>query len=113
MREGSVVLADLPQADGKVKRRPAIVLRAMPGHGDLPICGVSTRLHECVQGFDGVVSVGGADFGSSGLAAESLVRLGFLAAVPPRRVMGSIGEISPERHGRLLRALADYPNPGR
>jgi hypothetical protein len=35
MTEGDVVLTPLPQADGQVKNRPAVVLRAMPPHGDL------------------------------------------------------------------------------
>jgi len=30
MNEGEVVLTPLPQADGQVKNRPAIVLRTMP-----------------------------------------------------------------------------------
>ena len=40
MTDGDVVLVPLPQADGQVKNRPAIVLRAMPPHGDLLVCGV-------------------------------------------------------------------------
>jgi mRNA interferase MazF len=36
MTEGDVVLTPLPQADGYVKNRPAVVLRVMPPHGDLP-----------------------------------------------------------------------------
>jgi mRNA interferase MazF len=32
MNEGDVVLTPLPQADGQVKNRPAVVLRAMPRH---------------------------------------------------------------------------------
>ena len=45
MREGDVVLTPIPQADGRVKNRPAIVLREMPGSGDVLVCGVSTQLY--------------------------------------------------------------------
>ena len=30
MKEGDIVLTSMPQADGKVKNRPAIYLREMP-----------------------------------------------------------------------------------
>ena len=34
MKEGDVVIALLPQADGSLKRRPSIILRLMPPFGD-------------------------------------------------------------------------------
>lgn len=52
MTEGDVALAALPQADGKTKLRPVIVLRAMPPYGDLLVCGVSTQARHAVSGFD-------------------------------------------------------------
>ena len=108
MREGDVILASVPQADGETKNRPAVLLREMPGYGDLLVCGVSRQLQECVRGFDEVIRSTDADFGSSGLVSSSLIRLAFLAVLPRRRAMGSIGKISPQRHERLLRALSDY-----
>jgi mRNA interferase MazF len=108
MREGKVVLAIFQQADGTVKTRPAIVLREMPPFQDLLICGISTQLHQRVKDFDELISVTDADFLSSGLVGTSLVRLGFLVAVPQNRIMGVIGEISSERHKRLLKRLSDY-----
>jgi mRNA interferase MazF len=50
MREGAVALTPLPQADGKVKNRPAVILRVMPQYGDLLVCGVSTQVHQEVAG---------------------------------------------------------------
>jgi mRNA interferase MazF len=44
MKEGDVVLAPFPQADGVVKNRPAVVLRVMRPFGDLLVCGVSRQL---------------------------------------------------------------------
>jgi mRNA interferase MazF len=108
MNEGSVVLTPVPQADGQVKNRPALVLRRMPGYGDVLVCGISTQLHQHVAGFDEIVTPSDADFASSGLRAASLIRLGFLAVVPRRNILGSIGSISPERHKRLLKTLSDY-----
>jgi len=77
MNDGNVVLVPLPQADGQVKNRPAIVLRAMPPHGDLLVCGVSTQLHHEVVGFDDAIKPGDARFrrqwAAGGIADSSRV----------------------------------------
>lgn len=79
MKEGNIVLALLPQTDGRGKYRPAVVLRRMPGFGDLLVCGVSTQLRQRVADFDEIIEPSQADFKASGLKAPSLIRLGFLA----------------------------------
>ena len=108
MKEGDVVLTPIPQADSRVKNRPAIILREMPSYGDLLVCGVSTQLHHYLQGFDDIISPTDADFASSGLVAASLIRLSFLAILPRKNIAGVIGSIAPERHRRLLEALSNY-----
>lgn len=111
MNEGDVVLTPLPQADGRVKNRPAIVLRRMPPFGDLLVCGVSTQLHQEVVGFDEPIDPSHADFSTSGLKAPSLIRLGFLAVLPTSSFIGVIGAISSERHRRLLTRLCQHLTP--
>src|SRR5262244_2130317 len=108
MQVGDVVLTPVPQADGTVKNRPTIVLREMPVYHDVLVCGVSTQLHQYVPGFDDLISPVDADFASSGLVSPSLLRLGFLAVVPRRNILGTIGAIATERHKRLLQALSNY-----
>jgi mRNA interferase MazF len=108
MKEADVVLTPIPQADGVIKNRPAIILREMPPYRDFLVCGVSTQLDKEVKGFDEVISDTDDDFQSSGLRASSLVRLGFLAVLPSRRIIGAIGSISSTRHGKLLKTLSDY-----
>lgn len=108
MREGDVVIVAMPQANGVIKDRPAIVLREMPPFRDLLVCGVSTQLRHAVKDFDEVISPADADFVGSGLNAESLIRLGFLIVTPRQEVVGSIGSISSVRHNRLLQRLSDY-----
>jgi mRNA interferase MazF len=108
MKEGDVILARIPQADGSIKNRPAIILREMPRYRDLLVCGVSTQIHQRVDGFDELISPGDADFASSGLVAASLIRLGFLAVQPRNSVPGVIGSISATRHRRLLKRLSEY-----
>ncbi len=108
MNEGDVILTPLLQADGKLKHRPAVVLRQMPLYGDFLVCGVSTQMHLVVPGFDDPLIGKDDDFAGSGLMADSLIRLGFLAVLPRKKIMGSIGTIARERHRRLLQRLSDY-----
>ncbi len=108
MKEGDVIIVPMPQSDGVVKNRPAIILREMPPFRDALVCGVSTQLRQAAKDFDEVISPGDADFVSSGLIEESLIRLGFLVVVPRAKIVGSIGSISSERHKRLLQRLSEY-----
>ena len=108
MNEGDVILTPLPQADGKVKHRPAVALREMPPYGDFLVCGVSTQVHLAVSGFDDPIIGKDDDFVGSGLMADSLIRLGFLAVLPRKNIVGSIGAIAPERHRCLLQRLSNY-----
>ena len=94
-----------------MKPRPAVALRELPGFGDWLACGVSTQLHQSVTGFDETIAMGDADFTSSGLVRASVIRLGFLQAVPLRKIMGRIGSISAERHCRFLTNLSRHLAP--
>ena len=108
MNEGDVVLTPFPQADGKTKNRPAIILRIMPPFDDLLVCGISRQLRHCVPEFDEIMASTDADFAASGLADTSLIRLGFLSLLPAAEFLGDIGSMAPERHRRLVRRLAKY-----
>lgn len=108
MNEGDIILMPMPQADGKVKNRPAVFWREMPPFQDALVFGVSTQIHQLVPDFDEPVTSEDSDFPQSGLVSDSLIRLGFLAVLPRRNIIGSIGSISPERHNRLLRRLSEY-----
>jgi len=108
MTEGDVVLTPVPQADGTIKNRPAVFLREMPPFKDLLVCGISTQLRQEVKGFDELISPSDADFTSSGLVRDSLIRIGYLAVVPRSQILGTIGSISTERHRRLLKNLSAY-----
>ena len=108
MKEGDVALAPLPQADGRTKPRPAILLRRMPPFGDWLVCGVSTQLQQQVAGFDDIIEPSDSDFHSSGLKAASVIRLGFLTVLPADQFLGVLGNISQERNRRLLQNLSAY-----
>jgi mRNA interferase MazF len=108
MNEGDVILTPIPQANHITKNRPALILREMPAFQDLLVCGISTQIHQAVAGFDEVIARTDADFAESGLVVDSVVRLGFLAVLPRRRIAGAIGKVSAERHKRLLKRLSSY-----
>jgi mRNA interferase MazF len=75
MREGDVVIAQVQQADQQRKNRPAVVLRKLPFQDDLLVCGISSRLHLRIPGFDEMISPADALTGSrretSGSPAEN------------------------------------------
>ncbi len=108
MKEGDVILTPLPQADGAMKHRPALLLRELPPFGDYLACGISSQLHQAVPEFDDIISEGEADFAASGLLSNSVIRLGFLAILPRQRIVGKIGHVALDRHARLLRTLSKY-----
>jgi mRNA interferase MazF len=108
MRAGEIALTPLSQADGQVKNRPVLLLCEMPPFGDWLVCGISTQLRQEVAGFDEAINLGDEDFPNSGLKMASLVRLGFLAALPKANLLGSIGCVSEERRKRLVQRLSDF-----
>ena len=108
MKEGDIVLTPVPQANGQIKNRPALFLRAMPPFNDALVCGISTQLQQQVAGFDEIITQQDADFSTSGLVAASLIRLGFLALISQTQIVGSIGSIATARHKRLLANLSNY-----
>jgi len=111
MKEGSVVLTPIPQANGQIKNRPAVILRMMPPFGDFLVCGVSTQLQQEAHGFDDPIGPVDPDFATSGLKVRSLIRLGFLAVLPANSLLGAIGSISADRHYRLLERLSNHLRP--
>ncbi|MBI4649264.1 MAG: transcriptional regulator [Bacteroidia bacterium] len=108
MKEASIVKAAIPQADGKVKLRPALLLRKLHKFDDFLLCGISSKTEHYIDGFDEIIDENDSDFKESGLLQTSLIRLGFLAALPQNSILGSIGVISSERHKRLLHNLSNY-----
>ncbi len=108
MTEGDVALAPIPQVDGQLKNRPVVLLRRLPPFGDFLVCGVSTQLHQRVPDFDELLAPDDPAFPASGLKTASLIRLGFLVALPADSLLGRIGSLSASRHRRLLANLCRH-----
>lgn len=108
MKSGDILLAQLQQADGRMKARPVLVLHQMPPFADHLVCALSSRLHhECVD-FDEIIASSDEDYEGSGLKVPSLIRLGMLATIPGSAVLGQLGTISKERLIRLRNRLARH-----
>ncbi|MBX7258614.1 MAG: type II toxin-antitoxin system PemK/MazF family toxin [Candidatus Hydrogenedentes bacterium] len=108
MKEGDIVLANLPQVDAATKRRPVLLLRELPSFGDFLVCGISTQLHQAVTGFDEIISRSDDDYQSSGLLAPSVVRLNYLGVVARHCIPGKIGSIHKSRYRRLIENLSRH-----
>ncbi|TVQ97696.1 MAG: transcriptional regulator [Desulfovibrionales bacterium] len=111
MKEGDVVLAALPQADGKNKLRPVLFLLSMSPFNDLLACAIiSQTKHFCIDLHE-VIAPGDIDFSRSGLKTASLIRGGLLAVLPGSKLKRSRGEVSVDRRNRLMTKLSLFLLP--
>lgn len=109
MKEGNVVLTDLPQSDGKIKTRPVLLLRQLPApYNDYLVCGISSQIHQMIENFDELISEQDEDYLDSGILKEYIIRLSFLAVIPTKIIVGKIGTISRIRHKKLLHRIGNY-----
>jgi len=69
---------------------------------------VSTHLEQAIPGFDEIITEGDPYIAATGLKGASVVRIGRLAIVEAKFLLGEIGEISTERLNRIQRRLADW-----
>lgn len=110
IRPGDIVLATVSQADGGVKLRPALAICQLPGpYGDWLVCGISSQLHQRMEGWDEILDPGLEDDAQTGLHRPSMVRLNFLSVVAGDTLAGAIGRVSPAKLatvvGRLVALL--------
>jgi mRNA interferase MazF len=108
VKPGDIVLTPLPQADGQVKPRPAVVLALLAPFNDALACGISTQLRHAGPGFDDPIGQQDEDYRQSGLKAESVIRLGYLTVVMPEDVICRIGSVSSPRLRRMPERLGGH-----
>ena len=88
----------------------AICLRELPpSYDQFLVCGITSRTQR-IDNFDEVVDPKDKkdkDFAGI-LRRESVIRLGFLSWIPKKDIKNVLGQISEERHKRLLEKLAEY-----
>ena len=106
--EGDLIVADLPQADGRTKPRPVLLLRQLPGFGDFLVCGVSTQIHQAQADFDWIIADTDTFFEATGLQTSSVIRLNFLSTLPTRRMTRHLGRVPATILATLQSNLASY-----
>jgi mRNA interferase MazF len=108
MKEGMIALVALPQADGQIKKRPVLLLKALPRYNDFLVCGISSQLKQEVKGIDLVIDNNHPDFKQSGLKTTSLMRLLYIAVVNSSVMPGAIGKISQKTLSDVQNRLGDF-----
>ncbi len=106
-----IVRVAFQQADGKVKLRPAVVLKKLAPYEDLLVCAISSITHLFIPDLDLVIDKDHAEFGSMGLGFPALIRSSFLTTVSISAIQDPIGSISADTLEQLLSNLAKYLSP--
>lgn len=106
-------MISLPQVGGGTpKLRPALLLAGLPGpYQNLLLCGISSQLHHRQPNWDELVQAADADFASSGLHTDSIIRLSYLYAADVGEIVGAIGAIDASRLQRIRQRLSDHLRP--
>lgn len=105
---GKICLAELPQVDGKRKKRPILVLSKLPGRNHWFVCGISGKSYDFVNGFDERISSESAFFVQTGLKTNSFVKLGFVSYLEEGRIEGVLGELPKSIYESLIRRLINH-----
>jgi mRNA interferase MazF len=110
IRPGQVAILRLPNTDLSLgKSRPVLLIARVPGvHDDWLVCMLSTQLQHVSEGFDELIDQSQRDFQSSGLKIASVVRIARLAVVAANLLVGTIGEVGPDRLKRVQGKLANW-----
>ncbi len=108
MKEGDIVLIDLPQSGGGSKLRPALILKRLPKYNDFLVCGISTQISQYIKDVDEILNENDIIFTQTGLHKTSVIRIFFLAVVSSQNISGSIGTVPGMLHKDLLQRLAKF-----
>ncbi len=110
IQEGQIILFKFPQTDlPSGKLRFALVIRKLPGRfDDWLICMISSQLSQLLEDFDVIVDGNDADFETSGLKTDSVIRISRLAVVSSAILLGSIGTISENRLSLIRNRIVEW-----
>ncbi|MBE2198172.1 MAG: type II toxin-antitoxin system PemK/MazF family toxin [Anaerolinea sp.] len=110
MKPGDIVLIRFPQTDLKAgKLRPALVVAVAPGrHTDLLLALITSRTYQAVPKFDEIIDPSDSDYSTTGLKAQSVVRLARLASAEPSVISARLGNVSSKRLRQIRKRLIDW-----
>jgi mRNA interferase MazF len=85
------------------------LISRLPGiYDDWLVCMITSQTKYYIEGFDEIINEDSSDFLNSGLNVESLIRIGRLAVVEGRILIGKLGEIDSDRLSRIKEKIADW-----
>ncbi|GAB6064282.1 hypothetical protein JCM30394_30150 [Deferrisoma palaeochoriense] len=113
-RPGAVALLRFPDTSlAPGKWRPVLLVAPTPTtHEDWLVLMISSQVQRAVPGFDEPLLPSEPDFQATGLRRPSVVRLSRLAVVEAALLKGALGEVAPERFGRITDRLARWIRTG-
>ncbi|MBL0953141.1 MAG: type II toxin-antitoxin system PemK/MazF family toxin [Leptospira sp.] len=107
IQPGKICLAELPQVDGRKKKRPILILSKLPSRDHWFVCGVSSKKYDMVSGFDETIPTEVSYFKQTGLKSSSTIKLGFVSYLDEGRIEGIMGELPREVYDLLIRRFLD------
>lgn len=93
MKAGDVVRVALPQADGKQKPRPALLVACFPPYGDRLVLGISGSLGLEVSGLDIRIDQDHPSYKNARLGFPGIIRMGHAHVVPSAWIEGVMGRM--------------------
>ena len=108
MEEGAIVKVSLPESDGKIRSRPALILKRIPPYNDWLMCVISGGVHNRVDGLDILIDVKHPDFLSMRLKYPALIRAGFLFTLSEEKIEGTIGSVGKATLKELKKNITDF-----
>ena len=108
MEEGSIVRIALPQSNGNLRSRPALILKKVKPYDDYLLCSISSKIHNEIKDLDIVIGIEHPDFVSSRLKYPGLIRTANLFTIPASLIEGKIGFISEQTHDKILQNLSKF-----
>jgi len=93
-KKGKIVLIPFPFTDlSGSKVRPAVVVsNFLPGE-DVVVCFISSSKIKKLQKTDLIIRKGDKNFSQTGLKTDSTVRVGKMATLDKKTILGEIGEL--------------------
>ena len=109
---GDIILARFPLTDGTgAKLRPVLALAQVPGaHGDYLVLFISSQLSQAVAGVDIVLGRSDPTFIRSGLKVPSVLRIGKIASISRRLIVGPLGQLDDAIFDDVIRKLTALLN---
>ena len=106
MKPGLLVRWVFPQADGRIKQRPAVLLLRFDARGDWLVVAVSGKVANYDHALHELIDLDHVDFRTLGLPFAALLRADMVETIPNGAIKDVLGEVSFTTVSRLRRRLA-------